>query len=198
MATTLTKAMRADIVEAIYKASKLPKQLEELHKLPKEKYRELVLASRPEGFAEMIQGRPKEWFNSECETWNHRYYRVEGAGKSRMDEDEIGMFASNCISLDDPVLIPAIGSADFNGQLGEWMHKVYRPKYMAWAKKREELRNAAFGVLNSYRTVEKLLKDAPEFEQFIPDKAKSYSVPMVPVSNALATFIDAGIELKKV
>lgn len=194
--TRLTKQLRAEIADAVYKASKLPGELKELEKLPLAKFKEFLLASRPADFVAIIQGKPKEWFHAEQSTWAHRRYR-DGDSTHYMGENQIGKFSNEGLTLDDPVLIPNEGCSDYNAAIGQWMYEEYRPQYMAWAKRREELFAATMGVLNSYRTVEKLLKDAPEFEQFVPKNSVTYPVPAVPISNALAVFMSAGVELKK-
>ena len=196
--TRLTKQLCAEIADAVYKASKLPTELKELEKLPLTKFKEILLASRPREFVDMIQGMPKEWFHAEQSTWAHlRYHNDSGEHLHTMYTDEIGKFASSSLTLDDPVLIPKKGCTNYTISIGQWMYEEYRPQYMAWAKRRDELNAATMGVLNSYRTVEKLLKDAPEFEQFIPKNSATYPVPAVPISNALAVFMSAGVELKK-
>lgn len=194
--TRLTKQLRSEIASAVYKASKLPAELKELEKMPLAKFKEILLASRPREFVDMIQGLPKEWFHAEQSTWGHRRYRDDGS-THYMAESQIGKFSNIGLTLDDPVLVPKEGCSDYNAAIGQWMYDEYRPQYMNWAKRREELFAATMGVLNSYRTVEKLLKDAPEFEQFIPKNSVTYPVPAVPISNALAVFMSAGIELKK-
>ena len=192
----LTKQLRDEIASAVYKASKLPAELKELEKMPPAKFKEILQASIPADFTAMIQGKPKEWFHAEQSTWDHRRYH-EGERARYMGEDQIGDFSNSGLTLDDPVLVPKVGCTDYDGAIGQWMYEEYRPQYMAWAKRRDELSAATMGVLNSYRTVEKLLKDAPEFEQFIPKNSDTYPVPAVPISNALAVFMSAGIEFKK-
>lgn len=194
--TRLTKQLRSEIASAVYKASKLPEELKQLEKMPLIKFKEILLASRPAGFVTMTEGKPKEWFCAEQSTWTHRRYR-DGDSTHYMGEHQIGNFSNSGLTLDDPVLIPKEGCSDYNAAIGQWMYDEYRPQYMYWAKRRAELLEATMGVLNSYRTVEKLLKDAPEFEQFIPKNSITYPVPAVPISNALAIFMSAGIELKK-
>lgn len=194
--TRLTKQLRTEIADAVYKASKLPEELKELEKMPLAKFKELLLASRPADFVTMIQGKPKEWFHAEQSCWAHRHC-LEGECRRYMTEYQIGKFSNEGLTLDDPVLVPKKGCTDYESALGQWMYEEYRPQYMAWAKRREELFAATMGVLNSYRTAEKLLKDAPEFEQFVPKNSVTYPVPAVPISNALAVFMSAGIELKK-
>lgn len=194
--TRLTKQLRIEIANAVYKASKLPAELKELEKMPLAKFKEILLASRPADFVIMTQGKPKEWFHAEQSCWSHRRYR-DGGSTRYMTEGQIGKFSNEGLTLDDPILTPKEGCTDYGGAIGQWMYEEYRPQYMAWAKRRDELNAATMGVLNSYRTVEKLLKDAPEFEQFIPKNSVTYPVPAVPISNALAVFMSAGIELKK-
>lgn len=194
--TRLTKQLRAEIAGAVYKASKLPEELKQLEKLPLAKFKEILLASRPADFVTMTEGKPKKWFCAEQSTWDHRRYH-DGGRFRYMGEDQIGSLSNTGLTLDDPVLIPNGGCADYDGAIGQWMYEEYRPQYMAWAKRRDELNAATMGVLNSYHTVGKLLKDAPEFEQFIPKNSVTYPVPAVPISNALAVFMSAGIELKK-
>ena len=196
--TRLTKQLRSEIASAVYKASSLPAELERLEALPPAKLKEILQASRPREFVYMIQGMPKEWFHAEQSVWGHQRYRNDsGEHLDTMYTDEIGKFANGGLTLDDPVLIPKKGCTDYTISIGQWMYEQYRPQYMAWAKRRDELNAATMGVLNSYRTVEKLLKDAPEFEQFIPKNSVAYPVPAVPISNALTVFMSAGIELKK-
>lgn len=194
--TRLTKQLRAEIAGAVYKASKLPTELKELEKLPLTKFKEILLASIPADFVVMAEGKPKEWFHAEQSCGAHRRYR-DGDNTHYMGENQIGKFSSGWLTLDDPILIPKEGCTDYSSAIGQWMYVEYRPQYMAWAKRRDELNAATMGVLNSYRTVEKLLKDAPEFEQFVPKNSVTYPVPAVPISNALAVFMSAGVELKK-
>lgn len=196
MSTRLTKTLRAEIVEAVYKASKLPAELKELEKMPKAKFKELLLAAIPPGFTEMTKGKPKKWFRGDSHTYEHRYCRSEEF-RGYMCSSMIGDYAHNPISLDDPVLVPNSGLGEYGEELGKWMYAVYRPLYQDWAKRRNELYTAANGVVNSYRTVKALLKAAPEFEQFVPKNHVTYPVPAIPISNALATFLASGVELKK-
>ena len=102
-----------------------------------------------------------------------------------------------CTSTTRSRFQPAAGG-NYAEAYAQWLYDDCRPRYQDWIKRHDELFTVASGVLSSYRTVEKLLKDVPEMGQFIPQCSAAYPVPAVPISNALTTFLLAGVEFKKV
>lgn len=80
MTVRLTKALREEIIEKIYKASDLPKRLEDLEASAKKKAADIVRSTWPEGFAEAIKTLPREWFGSVTHVYISSCLRREGAG----------------------------------------------------------------------------------------------------------------------
>lgn len=194
--TRLTKQLRSEIADAIYKASKLPAELEEMIKETKTKAKECVMDSWPVGFEHAIRTFPKEWFGVVTSVYASYARGADGQTVylGNFDLDEL----QKRVYLDDPIPFPTIGGGNYAEAYAQWLYDVCRPRYQDWAERRCKLFTAANGVLNSYRTVEKLLKDVPEMGQFIPQCGAAYPVPAVPISNALTTFLLAGVEFKKV
>ena len=194
--TRLTKQLRSEIADAIYEASKLPAEMEEMIKGAKTKAKECVMDSWPVGFEHAIRTFPKEWFGVVASVYASYAQGPDGnkVYLRNFDLDEL----QKRVYFDDPIPFPISGGGDYAKAYAQWLYDDCRPRYQDWIKRYNELFTVANGVLNSYRTVEKLLKDVPEMEQFIPKCSVAYPVPAIPISNALTTFLSAGIEFKKV
>ena len=194
--TRLTKQLRSEIADAIYKASKLPAELEEMIKEAKTKAKECVMDSWPVGFEHAIRTFPKEWFGVVTSVYAN-YARGADGQTVYLGNFDLGELQKR-VYFDDPIPFPTSGGGDYAEAYAQWLYDDCRPRYQDWIKRHDELFTVANGVLNSYRTVEKLLKDVPEMGQFIPQCNAAYPVPAVPISNALTTFLLAGVEFKKV
>ena len=194
--TRLTKQLRSEIADAIYEASKLPAEMEEMIKEAKTKAKECVMDSWPVGFEHAIRTFPKEWFGVVSSVYASYAQGPDGnkVYLRNFDLDEL----QKRVYFDDPIPFPISGGGDYAKAYAQWLYDDCCPRYQDWTGRRCKLYAAANGVLNSYRTVEKLLKDVPEMEQFIPKCSVAYPVPAIPISNALTTFLSAGIEFKKV
>lgn len=198
MSTRLTKALREEIAARIYKASDLPGRLEALVTLAKTTVVEMAKASRPPEFVELLKTQPHGWFPS----INHMYV---GSGMQRADGSRInlscariGDLYANNIKFDDSIPYPADlrCSPPYVAAAYEWLHDVYAPMYGAWEDDKAKLTRDTNGLLNSYRTVEALLKDVPELEKLMPRPASGITALTVPVSNVIATFLERGIDLQ--
>ena len=197
MTVRLTKALREEIIEKIYKASDLPTRLEDLQAGAKKKAADTVRSTWPEGFAEAAKTLPREWFGSVTVVYISCSLQHEDTGEYfDLSSETIGSFYARDIQLDDPIPYPQSVQGvqgNYRYLIHEWLHDIYRPQYQAWAADRAKLYQSAHALLNSYRTVEALLKAAPEMKQFIPTASVSYSPPAIPVSNVISTFLERGI-----
>lgn len=193
MTVRLTKALREEIVEKIYKASDLPKRLEDLEAGVKKKAADIVRSTWPEGFAEAIKTLPREWFGSVTYVRISPLRREVTGEYFDLSSGTIGPLYVNGIRFDDPIPIPNMGNGDYRYPIHEWLHDVYRPQYQAWAADKTKLYESAHALLNSYRTVEALLKAAPEMKQFVPVTSASYPPPALPISNVISIFLERGI-----
>lgn len=195
MSIRLTKALREEIAKNIYKASDLPARLEELEKLPKAAAADLVRACWPEGFAEAAKNHPQEWFGAVTTIYINRYTRRGGVGEYiDISSETVGSIYDNSIYLDDPIPFPAqMGREEYVIVVHEWLYDTYRPMYQAWAADKQKLADSVWALLNSYRTMDMLLKAAPEMKQFIPNASVSYPPPALPISNVIATLLERGV-----
>ena len=194
--TRLTKQLRSEIADAIYKASKLPAELEGMIKEAKTKAKECVMDSWPVGFENAIRTFPKGWFGVVTSVYAS-YARGADGQTVYLGNFDLGELQKR-VYFDDPIPFPAGGGGNYAEAYAQWLYDDCRPRYQDWIKRHNELFTVANGVLNSYHTVEKLLKDVPEMGQFVPQCSTTYPVPAVPISNALSTFLSAGVEFKKV
>ena len=193
MTIRLTKALRGEIVEKIYKASDLPKRLEDLEASAKKKAADIVRSTWPEGFAEAVKTLPRKWFGSVTSVYISPLFR-EGTNECfDLSSETIGSLYASNIQLDDPIPYPQNEQGNYRYLAHEWLHDVYRPQYQAWAADKAKLYQSAHALLNSYRTVEALLEAAPEMKQFIPSASVSYPPPALPISNVISTFLERGI-----
>lgn len=198
MSIRLTKALREEIAKNIYKASDLPARLEELEKLPKAAAADLIRACWPEGFAEAVKNHPREWFGAVTTIYINSYTRRSDV-KEYIDisSETVGSIYVGNICLDDPVPFPAqTGREKHVTAVHEWLYDTYRPMYQAWAADKQKLTDSVWALLNSYRTVDALLKAAPEMKQFIPNASVSYPPPALPISNVIATLLERGVALQ--
>lgn len=198
MSIRLTKALREEIAKNIYKASDLPARLEELEKLPKAAAADLIRACWPEGFAEAVKNHPREWFGAVTTIYINSYTRRSDV-KEYIDisSETVGSIYVGNICLDDPVPFPAqTGREEHVTAVHEWLYDTYRPMYQAWAADKQKLTDSVWALLNSYRTVDALLKAAPEMKQFILNASVSYPPPALPISNVIATLLERGVALQ--
>lgn len=198
MSIRLTKALREEIAKNIYKASDLPARLEELEKLPKAAAADLIRACWPEGFAEAVKNHPREWFGAVTTIYINSYTRRSDV-KEYIDisSETVGSIYVGNICLDDPVPFPAqAGREEHVTAVHEWLYDTYRPMYQAWAADKQKLTDSVWALLNSYRTVDALLKAAPEMKQFILNASVSYPPPALPISNVIATLLERGVALQ--
>lgn len=198
MSTRLTKALRKEIAEKIYGASDLPARLEGLEATAKKQAADIVRSAWPAGFAEALKNHPQEWFGAVTYVGISCYTLRRGV-EERIDlsRETIGTVYSNNIRFDDPIPFPAqFVGGEYVVTIHEWLYDVYRPMYQAWAADKQKLTDSTWALLNSYRTVDALLKAAPEMKQFIPTDSASYPVPALPISNVIATFLERGITLQ--
>lgn len=194
MTVRLTKALREEIVEKIYKASDLPKRLEDLEASAKKRAAEIVRNTWPEGFAEAIKTLPREWFDSMNYVYISSYMQRKGADTYfNLSSETVGNFYPKGIMFDDPISYPRSGGGEYRYLVHEWLYDVYRLQYQAWAADRTKLYQSANALLGSYRTTEALLKAAPEMKQFVPTSGASYPPPALPISNVISTFLERGI-----
>lgn len=193
MNTRLTKALREEIAEAVYIASDLPGRLADMGALAKTEAVKSIKASWPPGFEEALKGVDPTWFASSTQLYVPWTIDHPTKGVYRLSADDVGDLSSSYIYFDAPVPVPATGASDGSTYFGVWMYDVYRPLYRAWAADEQKLSQSTWALLNSYRTVEALLKAAPEMKQFIPTTSVSYPPPAVPVSNVITTFLERGI-----
>lgn len=198
MSVRLTKALREEIAKNIYEASDLPARLEELEKIPKAAAANFIRACWPKGFAEAVRAHPQEWFGAVALIRVTCYAQRRETGKRiELSSENIGNIYSGDIALDSPIPFPAqLGSGEYVVAIHEWLYDTYRPMYQAWAADKRKLTDSAWALLNSYRTVSALLKAAPELKQFVPAASANYSLPALPVSNVIATFLERGIALQ--
>lgn len=193
MTIRLTKALRGEIVKKIYKASDLPKRLEDLEASAKKKAADIVRSTWPEGFAEAVKTLPRKWFGSVTSVYISPLFR-EGTNECfDLSSETIGSLYASNIQLDDPIPYPQNEQGNYRYLTHEWLHDVYRPQYQAWAADKAKLYQSAHALLNSYRTIEALLEAAPEMKQFIPSVSVSYPPPALPISNVISTFLERGI-----
>ena len=106
--TRLTKQLRSEIADAIYKASKLPAELEEMIKEAKTKAKECVMDSRPVGFEHAIRTFPKEWFGVVTSVYASC---ARGAdGQTYLHNFDLGELQKR-VYFDDPIPFPTSGGA---------------------------------------------------------------------------------------
>lgn len=195
MSTRMTKALRAEIAQAIYKASDLPARLERLERLPVVEAAPIIRSTWPAGFEEAIKNYPKAWFDSVKSIYIRTYTnRADATERIALEQDDIGRLYCSTLRLDDPVPYPSTNAhgKDYVVLVHEWLYDVYRPMYRAWGADRKKLMDSAYALLNSYRTVDALLKAAPELKQFVPTNT-AYPLPVVPVANAISNFLERGV-----
>ena len=91
-----------------------------------------------------------------------------------------------------------MGREEYVIAVHEWLYDTYRPMYQAWAADKQKLTDSVWALLNNYRTVDALLKAAPEMKQFIPASSTSYPPPLpaLPISNVIATLLERGVALQ--
>lgn len=198
MSTRLTKALRKEIAEKIYGASDLPTRLEALEATAKKQAVDIVRSAWPAGFAEALKNYPREWFGAVAYVRVHRFTQRRGTEEHiDLSPETIGTVYSSDIRFDDPIPFPvqSVGG-EYVVTVHEWLYDTYRPMYQAWAADKQKLTDSTWALLNSYRTVDALLKAAPEMKQFIPTDSTSYPVPALPISNVIATFLERGIILQ--
>lgn len=189
MTTRLNKTNRASIVEAIYKASDLPAREKEMLSLARTEATRLTKASVPADFVLMTIGRPKDWFFAINSVYVSSYPRSKDITKKVH-----GSIAGDRIHFDDPILVPRTHNMhEVADALVDWLLTVHSPVFLAWQTDCKELYQSAYATANAFRTVEALLKAAPELKPFVPNA--NYPVPMVPVSNAIANFLKRGVAL---
>lgn len=199
MSVRLTKALREEIAETVYKASDLPARLAELEKLAATTAASFIKASWPEGFEEALKTYPREWFQSVTSVHVSSSMKREGTEKYiELSSVSIGKIYTYNIKLDDPIPYPAHAGIEksYVVAIHEWLYDHYRPLYQTWANDKQKLMDSAYALLSSYRTVDALLKAAPEMKQFIPTTGVSYPPPALPVSNVITTFLERGITFR--
>lgn len=186
MSVRLTKAMREEIVEKIYKASDLPGRKEALRALVKKSVRDMAVAMLPQEFVELTKKHPKEWFGQRTD------FRI-GPGYP----DICGYGRWCYVNFDDPISVPN------NYQLSEedrakvyaWMDTNYVPVAAAIEADESKLRDTSWALVNSFRTADRLLKEAPELKAYISIAATSM-LPAIPVSNALSEMMQRGVAME--
>lgn len=176
----LTKALKEEIVEAVYKASSLPTHEKELNEQLSAAVREALLDELPENFLEVTKNLPPEWFRQVGNYYLHYSTRV----------------VPGHIVIDPPLLCPAQIHPELPSEVRNALYERFQEQFEAFVRDRAELNTTTWARLNSYRTTEKLLKDVPEMEKFIPKSFVNYPPPAVPVSNILAKFMQMGVVLQ--
>lgn len=176
MSTRLTKALRGEIIEAVYKASNLPAKQEALLAKASAAATDIVTKSIPPKIMELFAEYP-DWFDTISNVW------VYGVG-----------LPSNYAQLNSPLPTPQRGAQEIAKQVREWCDKNFLQAKAALDKDTDELKNSVAGLLAGYRTVESLLKAAPEMKKFIPTSSVNYPIA-IPVSNVLATMLSRGVAL---
>ena len=194
--TRLNKELRETIVRNVYEASQLPKEWEALCHEARVAATRIVKEKLPEGFLECTKNLPQEWFP-------HMGSLYCGWSKHTI-RDGVYWTASNMFRdtrvelLEDVPYTPTWDSSPAVKAYTLWCYDNLRERAEGWSARRDELNNSTMSFLLSVKTVEKLLKVAPEFERFIPKDLKTFYPPALPVSNLLALMMKAGVEMTEV
>ena len=186
MSVRLTKAMREEIVEKIYKASDLPKRKEALRALVKKSVRDMVFAMLPQEFVELTKKLPKE-----------RIEQFTGFYVGRDYYDICGYGSWHRVDFDDPISVPYNYSLleEERAKVHAWMNINYVPVADAIEADESKLRDTSWALVNSFRTAGRLLKEAPELKAYIPIAVTSM-LPAIPVSNALSEMMQRGVAME--
>ena len=177
----LTKALKEEIVKAVFKASALPARRDELNKQLSITVREALVLTLPERFLEVTKNLPSGWF--QCMS---NYYLHYSGNKA----------VPGNICIDPPISYPAHDAPQLSSETRSALLDKYNKLFQVYERDRDELNNTTWALLNSYRTTEKLLNDVPEMEKFIPKESVNYPPPAIPVSNVLAKFMQMGVALQ--
>ena len=166
MSIRLTNEMRHTIKAAIFQATEIPGKLEELEKQIKKFFTNWAKAQVPKDFIDATKHLPKSWLA--CRT-----YVTAEAGTTFYCPVWSQYAWSRNVSFNDPVSVPN------NFQFKDFTRKDLgsKPELQAllneviiWQDKEIKTKQELEDTLKAYTTVDKLLKDFPEFAKHCPEK----------------------------
>lgn len=182
--TRLTKEVRAEIIERVVRATNIPELKADLIARTKKAAAQIVRNAQPEGFYEVTQSLPKEWFQAANSLYVpthmdgvHNPLRIIGA---------VGDY-SHHISFNDPVSVAV--------RHGEYSYELLAPlakEAEELAERESQLRGEISSFLNSCRYVEDIVERMPELEPHVPRHSKSF--PLTAPSNLLSTLSSLGFD----
>lgn len=182
MSTRMTNDRRSQISHKIYKATSLPGRLEEnekqIVKLIANWYKALV----PKDFVEATKSLPKEWFQHtatiHCQAGTNPYSPDINSNSEW----------SSIISLDDPIKVPvSMERCKFTRDDAKRMPHLLEllAERVDLFKQEKAVKENLRLTLNAYNTVEKLIKDFPEFEKHCDVPAKEYPIAVNTAATSL-------------
>lgn len=193
MTTRLTKLMREEILNRIMQATAFPTMYAEIKKETSIFASKFLSAQIPKEFKEFSKNAPKEWFM--CTS--HVYFKNEVCPMYLLNSaPPTGHTAkwSSTVSLYDSVPRPAdfkpmvVTSANGGKELAALVDRATQ-YYLQYT----DTRNKVASTLSGYRTVDRLVKDVPEFEKHCVYTKPSYAVT-VDSANTLSALFKAGFD----
>ena len=181
--TRLTKDLRSKILDSILAATKYPALEETYMKLCRASATAWAKSKLPKEWESKTKGLPREWFAT-CSQIAMSGYHPGRITKMRYTYSiEIEAFAApmtmSCPKIDDS------DPPTWFFELRKETDKV-RDEYFT-------LRSTINGTLNSYTTVEKLLKDFPEFSRHVPNQPTHYPIS-TNVTEVVKVLMGAGFD----
>lgn len=166
MSIRLTNEMRATIESAIYKATTIPGKLEELEKQLKKCFTAWAKSQVPKDFIDATKHLPKNWLPNRGSM--HLQY-----GTSFQHPEYSDSSWTHSMDFNDPIQVPN----DFQFPTFTRTELKKHPEIenllvevIDWKKKGKATKQELKNTLKAYNTVDKLLKDFPEFAKHCPEK----------------------------
>lgn len=185
MAIRLTKQMRSTILNSIMKATDFEKKEEKIRTDTKVEVHKMLLGFIPKSFSDMVNAAPKkdrDYFNvftsitldstlSPNAVFKNYYIKEGYTATENIFDTHVPAYFNRSLLNDYSIMQSNLRVSDATPRL---LALVEEAKELVQAKK--DLRYTVENSLASYHTVEKLLKDYPEFTRHCPDKPPSYAL----------------------
>ncbi len=166
MSIRLTNESRKVIQSAIYKATEIPGKLDQLEKDIKAFFTQIAKNQVPKEFTDATKHLPKNWLavrSNISAVSGTNFYNPVVAPHS---------WSTN-VTFNDTIAVPndfqfkefTLADLKKHPELQEMLAEV-----VVWREKKKEIEAELASTLAAYNTVEKLLKDFPEFAKHCPDR----------------------------
>lgn len=166
MSIRMTKEMRTTIADAVYKATEIPGKLEKLERDIHTFFTTFAKNQVPKDFIKATAALPKNWLAQRT--------RISADGGTTFHSpNELEYSWQSNIFFNDPISVPNdFQFTDFKrSDLPKYPeHQKMLNEVVALDKQKKEIKKELMDTLNAYSTVEKLLKDFPEFAKHCPEK----------------------------